>query len=514
MNGSDNVFGPKRWEKKQKKKYLQIDERGNTDKMLSASQELSYNNAKIWQLALFSMNNAATNLYLALMGYVTYYANGIVGLGVFILSMILTVMRVFDGITDPVIGYLLDKTEGRYGKFRPFLVMGNLLLCGSSILLFFTNHLVPKPIRLVYFVLVYAIYIIGYTFQTVVAKSGQTIITNNPKQRPLATYFDSMFIMAAYGGTALYVSNYLIPKYGSFLNPALFKEFVLTIAGISMLCTALAIVGIWQKDQKKFYDTCMHKREKVKKRDYIEILKNNKPIRMLTLASCSNQFVSMVYSHTTVGVMLFGIMMNNYSIAGLIGIVTALPTLLVVSAGIRIAQNFGQRKALILATCFAIVFQFGMAMVLLFGKINTISFIPSKINGVTVLFFITFTLLNGCKSIINNMVVPMIADCCDYEMSRSGKYVPGLMGALFSFVEKAVSAFGTAFVGIVLTIIGFDNVLPQVSDPVTDVIKWTTLFLYCGVPILGWLLTLLSMHYYSLDNKTMNKVHRKNAGIE
>ncbi|MBQ1392291.1 MAG: MFS transporter, partial [Lachnospiraceae bacterium] len=128
--------------------------------MLFASKELSYNNAKIWQLALFSMNNAATNLYLALMGYVTYYANGIVGLGVFILSMILTIMRVFDGITDPIIGYLLDKTEGRYGKFRPFLGVGNVLLCGSSILLFFTNHLVPKPFRLVYFVAVYAVYII------------------------------------------------------------------------------------------------------------------------------------------------------------------------------------------------------------------------------------------------------------------------------------------------------------------------------------------------------------------
>ena len=40
-------------------------------------QEIQYNNAKILQLALFSLNNAATNLYLALMGYVTYYANGI-----------------------------------------------------------------------------------------------------------------------------------------------------------------------------------------------------------------------------------------------------------------------------------------------------------------------------------------------------------------------------------------------------------------------------------------------------
>lgn len=42
-----------------------------------------------------------------------------------------------------------------------------------------------------------------------VAKSGQTIITNNPKKRPLSTYFDSIFIMAAYGGSALFVANYL-----------------------------------------------------------------------------------------------------------------------------------------------------------------------------------------------------------------------------------------------------------------------------------------------------------------
>lgn len=474
-------------------------------------QETTYNNAKLWQLALFSLNNAATNLYLALMGYVTYYANGIVGLGVFLLSMILTGMRVFDGITDPVIGFLLDKTEGRYGKFRPFLVAGNLLLAGSCIILFFTNHLVPRLIRLPYFILVYGIYVIGYTFQTVVAKSGQTIITNNPKQRPLATYFDSMFIMAAYGGTILYVSNYLVPKYSGFLNPHLFQEFVLVIAGISMLCTILAIVGIWQKDQKKFYGLPNGRKQKIHKKDYVEIIKHNKPIRMLTLASCANQFVAIVYSHTTVGVMLFGIMMKNYAISGLIGIVVAVPTLFVVSGGIKIAQHYGQRRALIIATFLAVVLQFFMGLILFFGNITEISFIPSKINGITVLFVLIFTLLNGCKSIINNMVVPMIADCCDYEMTRSGKYVPGLMGALFSFIEKAVSAFGTAFVGVVLTCIGFSKELPQVSDEATPILVGTTLFLYCGVPILGWVVTLLAMHNYELDKTTMMEIHQKNV---
>ncbi len=473
-------------------------------------QKITYNNAKLWQLALFSLNNAATNLYLALMGYVTYYANGIVGLGVFLLSMILTAMRVFDGITDPVIGFLLDKTEGRYGKFRPFLIAGNLLLAGSCIVLFFTNHLVPKFFRLPYFIFVYGIYVIGYTFQTVVAKSGQTIITNNPKQRPMATYFDSMFIMAAYGGTTLYVSNYLVPKYGGFLNPHLFQEFVLVIAGISMLCTVLAIVGIWEKDQKKFYGLPNGRKQKIQKKDYVEIVKHNKPIRMLTLASCANQFVAIVYSHTTVGVMLFGILMKNYSIYGLIGIVVAVPTLFVVSGGIKIAQHYGQRRALIIATCLAVMLQFFMGLILFFGNITKISFIPSKINGITVLFVLIFTLLNGCKSIINNMVVPMIADCCDYEMTRSGKYVPGLMGALFSFIEKAVSAFGTAFVGVVLTCIGFGKELPQISDEATPILVGATLFLYCGVPILGWIVTLLAMNNYELDKTKMQEIHQKN----
>lgn len=469
-----------------------------------------YNNAKLWQMAFFSMNNAATNLYMALMGYVSYYANGIAGFGVFLLSLVLTFMRVFDGVTDPIIGYLLDKTEGRWGKFRPFLVVGNLLLASSCIVLFFTTHLIPEKLRLFYFIFIYAIFIIGYTFQTVVAKSGQTIITNNPKQRPIATYFDSLFIMAAYGGTALYVSNYLIPRYGSFLSAGLFKEFVLFVVFISMLCTTLAIIGIWEKDQKEFYGIRNQNQQTVKMKDYIEILLKNKPIRMLTLASCTNQFAAIVYSNTTVGVMLFGIMMKNYSIAGLIGIITALPTMLVVSGGIKIAQRMGQKKALVIFTWSAVVLQIIMGFLLLFGDVTKISFHWGGINAITIFFFLLFVLLNGSKSITNNMVVPMIADCSDYEVYRSGKYVPGLMGALFSFVEKVVSALGTAFVGLVLACIGFEKMLPQVSDPLTQTIKGVTLFMYCGVPVIGWLLSLWAMKHYTLDKKKMLEIQEEN----
>lgn len=467
-----------------------------------------YNNASYWQIGFFSLNNAATNLYLALMGYVSYYANSIAGFGVVLISVLLTALNVFDAVTDPAIGFLLDKTKGRFGKFRPFMLTGNLIMAASAILLYHTTHRIPHCLRTPYFIIVYGLFIIGYTFQTVVAKSGQSILTDNPRQRPISTYFDSLYIMAAYGGTALFVGNYLVPKYGGFTNETLFLEYVFWVTSLSLVCTLLAMAGIAAKDAPgKLPPQAAH--QNILIRDYWEIIRNNKPIRMLIIAACTDKFAATVYAHTTVVVMLYGILMDDYGISGLIGVITAVPTLFVVSAGIRVAQKMGQKKSLVLFTALGIFFQTVMAFVLMQDNICTVSFTPGKINAITIWFVGTYVLLNGCKSITNNMVVPMIADCSDYERCRSGKFVPGLMGALFSFVDKVFAALGTGFVGIVMFVMGYNRRLPQIGDDVTPALKWTTLFLYCGVPILGWICSLISMRYYALDKKTMQEITQK-----
>lgn len=470
--------------------------------------EERYNNAKLWQIGFFSLNNAATNLYLALMGYISYYANSIAGFGVVIISIILTALHVFDAVTDPLAGFLLDRTKGRFGKFRPFMLCGNLIMATSSVLLYATTHAVGRYVRMPYFVFLYGMFIVGYTFQTVVAKSGQAVLTDNPKQRPVSTYFDSLFIMASYGGTAVFVGNYLVPKYSGFTNSALFLEYVFWVVLASFLCTILAIIGISGKDKAEHFGRRMGG-QKISARDYWDIIRHNRPICMLMIAACTDKFAATVYSHTTVGVMLYGILMDDYGISGLIGVVTAVPTLFVVSAGIRFAQKMGQKKALVLFTTLGIFFQFVMLAVLMQKNINTVRFSLKTVNGITVWFVVIYILLNGCKSITNNMVVPMIADCSDYERYRSGKFVPGLMGALFSFVDKVFEALGTAFVGFVMFVMGYNRRLPQIGDEVTPVLKWTTLFLYCGVPVIGWVCSLVSMRYYSLDQGKMREVARR-----
>ncbi len=479
---------------------------------MARRQKAQYNNARLWQIGCFSLNNAATNLYMAMMLYVSYYANSIAGMGVALVSLLLTGLNIFDGVTDPAAGYMLDHLQGRFGKFRPFMVLGNFLMAVSSILLFFVTHRIPGVLRVPYFVLVYALFVLGYTFQTVVGKSGQSAMTDNPKQRPMSTYFDSLFIMASYGGVALFVSAYLVPIYGGFSSTQLFEILAVTVIVISALCTVAAVAGIWEKDKllvEKHTSLLDEKdNQPVRLHDYKEIILHNRPIQILILSACMNRFAATVYGHTAVGVMLFGIMMQDYSIAGLIGPITAFPTLIVVTAGIWVAQKFGQKRSFVLATWVAIILQILMLCFLLRDDINEIHFGWRGWNGVTWGFFWLFVFLNGCKSITNNMVVPMIADCTDYEVYRSGKYVPGLMGALFSFVDKVFAALGTAFVGIVLTIAGFGRHLPQVSDVLTRKVRLITLFLYCIIPIIGWLCSVLAMRYYKLDRMRMSEIQQ------
>lgn len=77
-----------------------------------------YHRAKQWQIAFFAMNNSATNAYMFLMTYISYYATGIAGLGVAIIGIISTAIRLWDGVTDPIVGFFIDRTNGKFGFYR------------------------------------------------------------------------------------------------------------------------------------------------------------------------------------------------------------------------------------------------------------------------------------------------------------------------------------------------------------------------------------------------------------
>lgn len=469
----------------------------------------------IWRLAGFALNNTATNLYLCLMNMVAYYLTGFVGVLVVTASSFAMFMRVWDGVTDPFIGYLVDKTNGKFGKNRPFMIIGNGILLVTSFILFHVTHKLPEntTLRFAFFIVIAAIYYVGYTFQCVVTKSAQTCITNDPKQRPIFSVFDGAYNTLMFVGFQMYSAS-LVGKYGSFYEAGLFHEMWLTIAVVSAIFTAIAVISIAPKDRNEFFGT--GKTVKVGLKDYWDTLKHNRAIQMLVVAASTDKLASSTRT-TAVTTVMFGIVAGNYAISGSLSGLTAIPTMLLTMLAIStLATKLGQRKAMLIGSIGGIVVNIAMASLWLFGDPTSMSNAEGGLafGGFTILYVLLTIILGGFQGISGNIVIPMTADCADYEVYRSGKYVPGLMGTLFSFVDKMISSLAPMIAGLFFAAIGFKEVLPDVKTPYSTSLLYVGVFLMYGIVILGLLCNLVALKFYPLTKEKMAEIQTEIAAIK
>lgn len=78
----------------------------------------------------------------------------------------------------------MDRTNGRFGKFRPYMLIGNVIIWASLIVIFNTPAHWSIHQKYLFTTLFYVIYIIGYTCQTVVTKAGPGRADQQPKAAP------------------------------------------------------------------------------------------------------------------------------------------------------------------------------------------------------------------------------------------------------------------------------------------------------------------------------------------
>ena len=472
--------------------------------------------AKTWQIALFAANNTSTNLYLMFLNFAAYFLTGYVGVGVVFATTLLMSMRIWDAITDPLIGFMLDKTNGRFGKNRPFILIGNLILILTTFLMFFVSTSVSESLRIYFFIFVYIIYIIGYTCQTVVTKSAQSCLTNDPKQRPLFGLYDGIYTIILFSGFPLLVSNYLIPIHGSF-NQEFFKHLWFIVIPLSLFLAILAIIALMEKDRLEYFG--VGKEVKIKFKDYWEVLKSNRALQMLIVSASSDKLGGLIKGNPTITLIIYGIVCGNYALQGGVSLYVTIPQVIILFFGIKVwAQRLGQRKALLYGSIGGIVCN--LLLMASFYILDPTTFALPGIegfNGFTLftIIFLTLWILNaGFSQLAGSMVITMTADCADYEVYRSGRYVPGLMGTLFSFVDKIISSFQTTIVGLLCAMIGFSQALPTVDTPYSESLKLVGLTCLCIFPIIGFVCNLIAMKFYPLTREKMVEIQAEIAKIK
>ncbi|MBQ9325198.1 MAG: MFS transporter [Clostridia bacterium] len=519
--------------------------------------------AKLWEIAFYALNNTSTNAYMVLVGSISYFLVGIVGVAAVLAGSIVTIMRIWDGVTDPFIGMLVDNTNTKFGKNRPFIIIGNLILFAMTYLMF---HIIPEMGggKFVTFIIMYAIYIVGYTFQCVVTKSAQTCLTNDPTQRPIFTMFDATYnvlLMSVFW--PVYLAGTLLPKYtlssataadqiaqlvaknpslervlvtaedgvqtlSGYYNPAMWHHAQLVIGLLAAVFACLAIIGLWRKDNSKYYG--LGKAVRIGFKDYADVLAHNRGIQMLVLAASSDKLAMTATSNSSVSMSLYGIILGSFALFGSVSAITGIPVAIFGILGVGyVARRMGQKKCLVVGTWGSIITAVLLTLLILFGhntgmklpafQLTNLStwgglFTPSNWSFMGLLYILVYICMKGFSNLSGNIVIPMTADCADYEVYRTGRYVPGLMGTLFSFVDKVISSLGATIVALVYAAVGFRESLPTAETPYTTGILVATLVCFIGMPMIGWILNVVAMKHYPLTKEKMAEIQDEIARIK
>ena len=472
---------------------------------MDATNTVQYRKAKPWQLYLFSIHDLLLICFLFVMNFITYLGAGYYGLLATTVAMIATASRIFDAITDPIIAFIVERTDGKFGRYRPTMILG-WIISAISILGMYFFCVGASPIV---FILIYAVYVIGYSFMMTSQGGARVAFTNEPVQRNRLGLF--MGILSSFFGMAFtfYNTNYLVPKHGGVIDLGTMQELCLTMLVASFIILVLTVISIWDRDVPENYRSLS--KEKVSPSDMFKVMKNNRNFQMILVACASDRIAMNIATNTSVMIAIWGIIAGNYEFYGRLGLIVFIPNILVSIFGNQVAIKMGKRTALRNFSIGSVVA--GCVMIALFVLGD-----PTQIGRtlpMTAIFLVFHCIFQACMTVTNGLRMPMLADVADYEMSQNGgKQIAGVISAAYSLVDKTIVAFATTIVGFAFAGIGYVTSLPQIGDPVTGNLVTVSMVLWMGLPIVGYLLSIVAMKFYTLDNATMEDVQAKLSAMK
>ena len=240
----------------------------------------------------------------------------------------------------------------------------------------------------------------------------------------------------------------------------------------------------------------------------IEVLKNNKPLQAYIVAQSSDKIAQITASQSIITTMMYGIIIGNMGLATILSVVSMLPSIIFAVFGAKYAGKHGAKNAIVFWTKICMVI--AVVMCIFFVIID-----PKQIatmGSITMILYVLLSLVfNGAKMCVTTADTSFMADIIDYELDRSGKYIPAVVTGTYSLIDKIISSFGALMATGAVALVGYVNTVPQPTDVLTPGIFAVTLVVFFGFPIIGWIITLVAMKGCKLDKAEMIEVQRRIA---
>ena len=426
----------------------------------------------------YGMGDMASSMFWKIFSYyLPIFYSDIFNLSLTHTATLMFVTRVWDAVSDPMMGIICDRTNTRWGKYRPYLLWFSLPFAISGVLLFTTPDF-DEHGRLIYAYITYILMMTVYTCINVPYASMLGVMTSDSYEK---TVFSSYRMFFAYGGSfiALYAWEPLCKLFSdnnlSFLNvggmAGAWQGAMIVIATVcfllfigSFLLTREHVKGV--KGDKLMND--------------FRSLVRNFPWWMITCtALCTNLF-NTVRGATVAYYFKYYIGNDN-----MIGVVCAMP----------LSKRLGKKTTFIVSAV-----AMGALSILFF-------YMPLSNEG-----FIGILLLQVLISIFTGVVSPLVwsmyADVADYSYYKHGTASTALIFSSGSMAQK----FGGAIAGsAVLLLFSFFGLQPNAATQTPGAIFGLKLAI-SYIPAAISLLIIGLMVLYPLTTKRIAEF--KNSGME
>lgn len=470
-----------------------------------------YHKAKVWQILCCAANGMLSMSVYTLIGQASYAASIGFGIATMTVGLILTCTRILDAITDPIVAFIYDRVNTKWGKIRILLTLGFVIEALALLGMFsvLAGHFTGVG-GIIMFTLLYVIYVIGKTINDMTNLTIPAVLTNDPKQRPTISVYTTIFNYAVPIALNLVFYTKLLPKYMGFnldfLNAACLISLAIAVVGHILCC-----IGISEYDKPENFRGVKAVKEPLKIKDMWNVVAHNHPLQCYIASAASDKIAQNVSSQSVVNTMLCGIIIGDMAVSSKLGALSMVFSCVFIFLGAMYARKFGNKNTIVTWTniCIGINLVFMAFYIILFmqGKTTLISTSP-----IFMMIYLVLTVLcNGGKMCVTAGNNAFMADIIDYELDRSGEYIPAVITGVYSFIDKIISSFGAMICTASIALIGYKTTMPQPTDPLSTGLFTMTMALFFGLPILGWIITIVAMRFCKLDKKEMAEVQSRIA---
>lgn len=438
----------------------------------------------------YAVGDTASNLYFQIvMSFIPIFYTDVFGLPAAAMSLMFLITRLWDAINDPIMGMVADRTNSRWGKYRPYLLFVSLPFVIVSVLTFITPEF-QETGKLVYAYVTYTLMMMFYTAVNVPYSALMGVMTASNVER---TKLSSYRFVAAFAGQLTVQSTilYMVKYFGKGNDSAGWQWAVAVLGGLAF---ALFLVVFFSTKERVYPP----KEQQTNFKQDLRDLFSNKSWVIIGLATVFQLiFIVMRSSSVTyyvkyyMGEQNLNIFGNQYHLS-----IEFLTTIFFTSGSIagiigamltnRFIKNVDKRN----------IYGGFLVTSALLGALYYF-FPPENL----FLIFSTNIVLTFLFGIVSVLQWAMYTDTADFGEWKFKRRATGLIMAASLFALKLGLTLGGALIGWVLAAYNFQPNQVQTPEALNGIVLMISIF-----PAIFGIIGGLLMVWYPLTNKKMIEI--------